>query len=204
MESFLRGSALRRWLAGADNSDAIKFVSELLAKAFPPAKGLYRENSFTSSSTNAMEIDVDELDSSGLSDILTARLHAASRRRSATTRLYKRLQINGIIYSSCATHKGNSLIQYHLSKTSRKPVVGEIEHIISDDGTIYLAVRQHLPLSSDIDDPFIQYTDFPARIYSSALAKETDLINAEQIVSHVARFVVPGTSTAVIVSLNRY
>lgn len=127
----------------------------------------------------------------------------AKRRVSYETKLYKRHRINGIVYTSSNLHVGNSLIEYRRSKSSPVLDVGEIEYILRDSGDLKLIVRPQKPLPPGTDDPFLDFQDFPGRLYSSDLG-ESVLIDADQIVSHVARFVEKGSTEAVIVSLCRF
>lgn len=208
VHAYLRGSALRRWLAAEDNHEAVKYVSNLLTDAFPPNKGLHREISLSDLSKD-MEVDVeDPIDSREISQLLLSRLHDSRRRRDSETRLYKRVRINGVIYSCDSTHLGNSLIQYRPIKSSRGTLVGQINHIISDSGTVFLAIQSHKPLPKTQVDPFSRYLDFPAQLVSFELNERLDIIETEQIVAHVARFHVPESSgnplRSVVVSLNRY
>lgn len=207
VETFLRGAFLRQWLADDQHPQALKFVSDLLKKTFPPEKGLNREKTLGETNSDAMEIDVEEpLDDGEISHLLKARLKAATQRRTISTKLYKRFRIDGIVYSINDSHPGNSVIQYRASSASSNYEIGEIQKIIMDSDTLYLSVKRQMPLPSNVVDPFTRYQDFPAALFSADLMDEEDLIEAAQVVSHVARCPVKycEVNCAVLVSLNRY
>ena len=111
---------------------------------------------------------------------------------------------NGTRYSRMATHEGNSLISYYPSREAAVPVVGSIQKIVSDGQHVYLTIkRQALPPSGTYD-PFIRYPSFPANLYSAKMVdNKEDRIPVSSIVSHVARFLVPGTEIAVVLTLSR-
>jgi hypothetical protein len=102
------------------------------------------------------------------------------------------------------THEGNSLISYYPSRGDTVPVVGSIQKIVSDGRHAHLTVKRQALLPSGSYDPFIRYPSFPANLYSAKMVdNKEDHIPVSSIVSHVARFMVPGTEIAVVLTLTR-
>lgn len=205
METFLRASAVRRWIK--DNQDVahIKVVSDLLSKSFPLGRGTHHENELIENVSIDLDEEVTLQDGNEEAiNALLSRLHSSTaKHRESQMKLLKRCRINGIIYASSNTHEGNSLIEFRQSETSRNSLVGEIEYIIQDFGHLHLTVRPQQPLPAGTIDPFSEYNDFPGKLYSSKLG-ESLLIGANQVISHVARFCDPETKETVIVSLGRF
>jgi hypothetical protein len=68
-----------------------------------------------------------------------------------------------------------------------QPTPGIIRYIFEGEQGVHFAVQRHLPLHSP-PDPFCHYPHFPARLYSSALAENLEIVMPEWVVSHFMRW----------------
>jgi hypothetical protein len=115
----------------------------------------------------------------------------------------KRICINRVIYSVVRSHKGNAMVEFYgpdSQSTNIMPAV--IEQIAVGENKTYFAVRRYLPLSANKIDPFQEFIDFPAQMYSTTLAT-LEFIEANRVKSHVACFFLD-EETVIAVSLSRY
>lgn len=94
---------------------------------------------------------------------------------------------NGVNFSPHTTHKGNANIIYR-PMSSGTPLAGQIQRIENVGNTVRLHVRQHLPLSTSLYDPFLRYPHLHAKTYSSDLSHTEDIIDLDDIVAHAARY----------------
>ncbi|KAG1866120.1 hypothetical protein F4604DRAFT_1928133 [Suillus subluteus] len=102
--------------------------------------------------------------------------------------LHARTLHEGSIYTRDSTHVGNSLIFYYPSGVrNAQPVPGIIKYIFEKEQGVRFAVQRHLPLHSH-PDPFRHYPHFPARLYSSALADNLEIVMLGWVVSHFVRW----------------
>jgi hypothetical protein len=107
-------------------------------------------------------------------------------------------------YSRAETHLGNSLVSYYPSKSATEPVAGSIQTITARGQHVWLTIKRQALLPSGSYDPFVRYPYFPASLYSSRMFEgNVDHVPVASVVSHVARFTVPGTEVAVILDLSR-
>lgn len=90
----------------------------------------------------------------------------------------------GSIYTCHSTHMGNSLILYYpYGARDMQPTPGIIKYIFEKEKEVHFAVQRHLPLHSHLD-PFRHYPHFLARLHSSALAENLEVVMLEWVVSH--------------------
>ncbi|KAF8224002.1 hypothetical protein L208DRAFT_1227679, partial [Tricholoma matsutake] len=110
---------------------------------------------------------------------------------------------NGVVFSCCSTHLGNSLIMYYPSPTSSTPIAGSIQTTDTSGSQVYLFINCQPCLSQGGYNPFHQYTSFPATLYSSKMDDgPADRVPSESVVSHVALFIF-SPDHAVILNLSR-
>ncbi|KIK18689.1 hypothetical protein PISMIDRAFT_108961 [Pisolithus microcarpus 441] len=108
----------------------------------------------------------------------------------------------GVVYSRSSTHVGNSLIMFYpqgcLSVSS---IPGSIKYVFGSSGFLTFAVQQQLPLPSGMcNDPFASYLHFPAKLYSSAISDDLEIVQLSWVMSHFARLTV-ADDRAVVLSL---
>jgi len=122
---------------------------------------------------------------------------------SGQIKFYARHVHNGIVYSRCSTHSGNSLIEFYPNGVlSKQPVPGSITFIVkSGKKTVFLVQRQ-LPAPPGTIDPFVHYPHFPAKLFSTDLCHNFEVVEVDWVISHVARWKM-GNGNAVILSLSR-
>lgn len=110
---------------------------------------------------------------------------------------------NGVMFSRCTTHMGNSLVLYYPSDSSSVPIAGSIQKIDASGDQVHFFIQRQAPLPLGRYDPFCRYTSFPATLYSSKMDDvHLDEVPLESIVSHVARFTY-SADCAVILNLSR-
>jgi hypothetical protein len=110
---------------------------------------------------------------------------------------------NGVIFSHCSTHLGNSLVLYYPLPLSSILVAGSIQAINTSGDQVYFSIKRQAPLPPGIYDPFCHYPSFPARVYSSSMDDgPADLVPVKSVVSHVAHFAF-SANRSVIVNLSR-
>lgn len=82
--------------------------------------------------------------------------------------LRARHRFNGVIYARASTHLGNSLVLFYpQGDPDSAPIPGSIKEIYSIGGKTSFAVcRYHKPALMDTD-PFSQWPEFPAQIWST-------------------------------------
>lgn len=107
------------------------------------------------------------------------------------------------MYSRSSTHVGNSLILFFPSgNKSSVPVPGSITNIRRRGNQYFIDVRRQCPLPPGTFDPFEEYKDFPAALYSASLTQAVETIELDWIAAHYARY--PWTENeAVVLSLSR-
>ncbi|KAF8867825.1 hypothetical protein BD779DRAFT_1463527, partial [Infundibulicybe gibba] len=100
-----------------------------------------------------------------------------------------RTRHDGVVYSSSSTHLGNSLIYFHpCGRRSTSVVPCSIKYIFSRNGKVAYAVQRQRQSGSEVIDPFRSYPDFPAKVYSSTLSTDLELVDPEWVMSHYARW----------------
>jgi hypothetical protein len=174
VKSYMRSGNLRRWLRRPDCLAIIRQVAALFEKVFPPFDPLAETTS------PAPKLPKDE-------------------RAHYTVQNY----LGKVTYSRASTHLGNSIILYYDAKHRNTVVAGQIQKIkgTADESPTF-AVKHHVPLPSNVHDPFKRYPYFPAKCYSSKLNCEEEIIVFSDVVGHGARFEL-SHDRSVIVNLSR-
>jgi hypothetical protein len=200
LHSFLQTSKLRCWLARPDCPPAVRECAALFDKAFGPSHEefpwindaddddmFFPEDSFTH------ESDSDKVPvPNDLRDIV----------KGPKVGLRARITHNRVSYTRSSTHVGNSLIYFYSNgdRTS-SPIPGSIRYIYRTKGWS-LAVQRQLPLTDGTADPFRHYPHFPARLYSSHLAEQLEMVEADWVMCQFARYCI-SSNHAVVLSLSK-
>lgn len=121
----------------------------------------------------------------------------------STVALRARHRHNGTLYARSSTHVGNSLIYFYADgNLTSDPVPSSIKYIYRcHDGAFTYAVRRQLPVSDGTLDPFRHYPEIPAKLYSSRLRDELEIVQPEWVMTHFARFEM--SDYAVVLSLSQ-
>ena len=190
LRTFIRGARLRRWLARTDCPPSIKECKRLFDNMYASMYDQYPEehhNDANDSFGGTPQTIPDEL-----------RLLV---KRNCTLRA--RHRHNGVVYAISSAHMGNSLVLFYANgKTGSSIIPGCIQYIVSQEKRLIFAVRRHLPANGSLVDPFNPYPHFPAKLYCSNLAKELELVPADGIIGHFARWPI-SSSHVVILHLSR-
>jgi hypothetical protein len=109
---------------------------------------------------------------------------------------HQRCTIRGTAFTTCTASKRDSRIFFQLPN-SDEPVPGVISDIISIPVKLaekadhykvlyYFVIRRHLPLSEEqhVADPFREYPDFGAQLWSDKLADEPEVVQANELICH--------------------
>jgi len=159
VKTMARTANIRHWLRRPDCPNAIRVLKDLFDKCFVPVSRPDTLNEFVECK--------------------------------GTHRAY--VAYDGGNLSPFKTHPGNSTIIYRPSP-SKPPVAGQIqsiENLHNHDGQntgVRLHVQRHNPLSKGLYDPFLQFSHFNAKTYSTTLRAAEDIIGLDNIVAHAARY----------------
>ena len=95
----------------------------------------------------------------------------------------------GIVYSRCTTHVGNSLILFHPNgNRALTAIPGSIAYIYEEEGSLHFAVQRQHALPTSMADPFSAYPHFPARMFSSTLETKLEHVKISWVLGHHARW----------------
>jgi hypothetical protein len=185
MQTFIRAGKLKRWLASPDCPVVIRECKAIFDRAYSVIHG-----------DDAMDLgDLPGIPMPPDLRLLIQRpkVHLRARHRH-----------NGVLYARSSTHVGNSLIHFYAGgDTSSSPIPGSIKYIFqSQDSSFTFAVQRQHPISDETIDPFERYPHFPAKLYSSNLGDALEIVKADWVMSHFARWRM-SPDHAVVLSLSR-
>ncbi|TDL19964.1 hypothetical protein BD410DRAFT_815795 [Rickenella mellea] len=199
LRAFLKASKLRQWLARSDCPAAIKECKALFDKSYTSKPddysggGEHRDSVFLNPSDlrgqDRREVPVPK-DLRPLTKLSKVVMHA-------------RWTQNGVVYARASTHLGNSLVYFYPhDDISHVPVPGSIKYILNHANQVVFAIQRQLDVTPGVVDPFAPYPDFPAKLYSSAVRKELELVKPSLILCHYARWAI-SKEHVVILSLSK-
>ena len=185
LQCFIKAGKLKRWLARPDCSDEVKECKAVFDRAYS-CKADDNKNPLAGDELFVDDPSHEVLPSTSL-QATPKDLRALLRHdRVALSARHKR---NGIMYTRSTTHLGNSLICYHArGDRSLPPIPGSIKYICSVRNKISYAVQHQQPLKNNITDPFGGYPYFPAKLYSSAISQDLEIVELDWVTSHFARW----------------
>lgn len=194
LNSFLKASKLRRWLADPSCPDFIKEIKVLYDKVYTPV----------TLNDDSNETSEEDQSSASRPQTMPDDLRPLAGKTSRSIFLCAHIKFRGVTYSTSRTHPGNSLIQFYPEgDRTRSPVPGSIKYIYSSDGQQYsLAVQCQLPAEKLKMDPFSQYPYFPAQTYSTQLSATLEHVCTDWIFGHYAQWNFL-SDHAVVLSLSR-
>ena len=198
VHTFIKAGKLKQWLARPDCPPVIKECKILFDKAYAPKvhdvvsgidddrDGVFMETSFTDDHP-APCIVPDEL------------RHFTKK---AKVVMRARLRHHGVIYAISSTHLGNSLILFYPhGDKSKSPIPGCIKFIF-EQGRLVFAVQRQLEAAQGVLDPFEPYPHFSAKLYSSCLSEELEVVHVDWVLCHFARWQI-SSEHVVVLSLSR-
>jgi hypothetical protein len=183
LSSFVRAANLKHWLARPDCPPFIEECKRVFDQAF----------SNTEDDKNTISQSAFHPVPAFLRGII----------KSQKVALRARHFYDHVTFSRMSTHLGNSLIMFYPSGDhSNKPVPGSINYIVAQDGgEVVYVIRRQQPSSGAID-PFSRYPHFHAKIYSTVLSENLEVVKPEWVFSHYARWDLD-EKHAVVLSLSR-
>jgi hypothetical protein len=188
LQCFIKAGKLKRWLARPDCSDAIKQCKNFFDRAYHPK-----------SDDNTKRFNEDELffdddpstetQASADSSLKQTPDDLYPLLRQDQVALPARHKHKGVIYARSSTHLGNSLVQFYpQGDRTTSPVPASIKYIFYDRHRTAYAVQRQVPLPDNHPDPFARYPHFPAKLYSSAISQNLEVIEVNWVLSHFARW----------------
>jgi hypothetical protein len=187
LKSYIRASKLRQWIGRRDCPDFIKECKTVFDKAFATEKG---------------SDGVDALPASAFGPVPPELRRLVKDREIA---LRARHQVDGIVFARSSTHLGNSLILFYPGgDTCTVPIPGSIKYIVSPASgkAPFYVVQRQLAASLNTVDPFSRYPYFKAKMYSSKMGIDLEVVHVDWVVSHYARWEVT-QEHAVVLNLSR-
>ncbi|TDL13614.1 hypothetical protein BD410DRAFT_735121 [Rickenella mellea] len=195
LQSFIRAAKLRRWLARSDCPPIIKECKKLFDKLYGSTRDKYEVPVNN-------ELNMAEKECTDRRGVVVP---SDLRRLIKGPRVVLRARHNycGTVYARSSTHLGNSLIEFcPAGNRACSPVPGCIKYIILNPDKPIFAVQRHLNVPQGTVDPFAPYPDFPAKLYSALLSDDLELVEADWVVSHFARWAI-SSECVVVLSLSK-
>ena len=192
LSTYSKAAKLRLWLARPDCPDFIRECKNIFNAAFPNRK--------------PNETDNDDMAESAYGPVPTELRPLISECQVA---LRARHRFNSVVFARSSTHVGNSLVMFHPEgNTSISPTPASIKYIVvlpevnGLQRTLYTVYRQ-LETTPGSIDPFAPYAPyFPAKVYSTNLSPNLELISPDWVLSHYARWQLD-RDRAVVLTLSR-
>jgi hypothetical protein len=186
LRSFLHAAKLRQWIGRQDCPGFIKECKMVFDRAFAIEK---------------VCVGVDTLPSLAYGPV-PKELRGLIKEHEIAFRAQRRA--GSVVFARSSTHLGNSLILFYPGgDTCLELVPGSIQHIVSPvSKPPFYIVRRQLPLPSPIVDPLIRYPYFKAKIYSSEMGVDLEIVYIDWVVSHYARWNVT-SEHSVVLNLSR-
>ncbi|KAF8230131.1 hypothetical protein L208DRAFT_1477618, partial [Tricholoma matsutake] len=173
LKSYICASKLRQWIGRQDCPDFIKECKTVFDRAFATEKG---------------SDSVDTLPASAFGPV-PPELHRLVKDHKIALRA--RHQIGSIFFARSSTHLGNSLILFYpRGDTCLVPIPGSIKYIVSPASgkALFYIVQRQLAASPNIVDPFSRYLYFKAKMYSSKMSVDLEVVHVDWVVSHFAQW----------------
>lgn len=183
--SFIRSGKLKRWLWRADAPMVIKECCTFFDRAFDnnldESKFIPAQSAFQS---------------------VPPVLHGIIKAKKVALRAFH--HADHTIFSRASTHLGNSLVMFYPGgDRSLHPCPGSIQYIIAhEDMHVVYIVQRQMPVSLNTPDNFSVYPHFHAKLYSTMLSAQYEMVEPEWVMSHYARWNV-SKEHAVVLNLSR-
>lgn len=185
LETFCAAARVKAILREPGAPDVISKAAEILLRCCAPfADEVFRTDTgilrtATESIPYVSHNDANIIETP-ISDVLKQAWEKADTHISGNDNIteYKRLQIAGLQYSTRKHSTSDSCV--FLQNTSGEFGPGVIEHMFSvgqdHDRAYYIAIRCYLPTPAEYEDPFQEYSDFGAQIWSCAYTSQLDIV----------------------------
>lgn len=192
LRSFLKGAKLRAWLSRPQCPPAVQECKILLDRAYSIRADPFDPLDDIVPIPDAATVIPAPVDLQPLTNQCKAVLRA-------------HVKHGGVVYSRSSTHVGNSLILFYpLGNRSSMPIPGSIKYIYKVDDSLAFAVQRQCTLAAteSRNDIFAAHPHFPAKLYSSTLARNLEHVKISWVLGHYARWAV-SDSQVVVLSLCR-
>ncbi|KIJ42592.1 hypothetical protein M422DRAFT_171020 [Sphaerobolus stellatus SS14] len=174
LQTFTRGTSLRRWLGRPETHSALRECKELFEKIF---KG-----------KSEQEFIHPHQESNKRETRFPFNLQLATQHSHGTLHGWHHGAYK-VTYSRASTHLGNSLILFYpRGNRDVDYVPASIKYIFSVGSKVQFAAHRHLEAAGDFVDPFSIYPHFPAKLYSTILKENLEIIEVDWVFSHFARY----------------
>jgi hypothetical protein len=198
LNTFIKAGKLKRWLARTDCPPVIKECKTLFDKAYAPR---VQDDSEVDYSGDGIFVETSFTDNHPVPRTVPNELRPLTLKAKAA--MCARLRHHGIIYTNSSTHLGNSLVHFYPhNDKSKSPIPGCIKYIFEQQGRMVFAVQRQLELPHGTLDPFEPYPHFAAKLYTSHLSKELEVVHVDWVMCHFARWQMSSEHAAVL-SLSR-
>ena len=168
LRSFIHASKLRQWISRQDCPEFIKECKVVFDRAFAVEKGS----------------NVNALPSSAYGPVPNELRRFVKEHEIA---LRARHHANGVGLACSFTHLGNSLILFYLGGDAcSEPIPGSIKYIVLPVGKPTFYIVQWQLATLNIVDPFCCYPYFKAKMYSSEMDSNLEIVHVDWVMSHYA------------------
>lgn len=169
--AFLRAANLKRWLSRAANkSDSIQRCKALFDKIYGTKSDNHHDEELVLADEDCTNREENEDTPVDLKAHVTSSFVA----------LHARFRYKGVVYARSSTHLGNSLVLFYPGgNINSPPIPGSIQYIYTVGGKTTFAVQRYHKPALDEPDPFAQWPEFRAQIWS--IGNDTDVLEDVQV-----------------------
>ncbi|KAI9463750.1 hypothetical protein HD554DRAFT_2206411 [Boletus coccyginus] len=179
LQSYLKATRLRGWLSHLQCPPTIQECKILLDHAYGSKEACHHIDEYPLN--DSVRVPDTAKQTPVLEDLfrLTHQCIAV---------LHAHLKREGVIYSRSSMHIGNSLVLFYpKGDYNSSPVPGSIKYIYGSNGILTFTVQRQRPLLHGGQcDPFATYVHFPAKLYSSTVSDDLEIVKLSWVVSHFA------------------
>ena len=184
VHTFIKAGKLKWWLARPYCPPVIKECKILFNKAY--ALKVHDVVSGIDDDRDSVFMETSFTDDHPAPCIVPDEPHRFTKK--AKVVMHTRLRHHGIIYTISSTHLGNSLILFYLYSNKSKSLIPGCIKFIFEQGQLVFAVQRQLEAAQGILDPFEPYPHFLAKLYSSCLSEELEVVHVDWVLCHFARW----------------
>lgn len=166
LQGFIQAANLRRWLSRPDRPSTVQALKICYDKLLG-----FREDRVDPNRSDALIDTPPDL-----------------RRLTGVARLFLQARVThlGIVYSRSSTHHGNSTIMFYSNGNTSSRASGTIKYIYQSGGGVRLALQRYLPAPPSVDNPFNEFPDFDASIYSTRVSEDLEEVRLNWVIGQCA------------------